>query len=148
MSGTFCFALMIALCGAVRAESWTNAAGRVIEARALELEGETLVLEDVRGHVLRLPLHSLAPGDQERAKSLFGPYEPPRALKLDYLRLRSQMERAEFLLRHDRIDAEEFRRVRQDMRVDFERCYQKYSALVSEAEYREAAIRLFDGETI
>jgi hypothetical protein len=52
----------------VQAESWTNQAGRVIEARLGSFDGVSVTLIRTNGSSLRLPLSALSNADQRRVR--------------------------------------------------------------------------------
>ncbi len=63
----FC-AMLLTTTASARAESWTNQAGRVIEARLGECDGAWVTLIRTNGVRVRLPLSALSKPDQQRAR--------------------------------------------------------------------------------
>lgn len=59
-----------------RAEWWTNAAGHAIEAKWVDGDGQTVVLERPNGARISLPLLSLSPGARQRAEQLLADATP------------------------------------------------------------------------
>ena len=53
-----------------RAEQWTNAAGHAIEAKWVDGDSQTVILERPNGARIHLPLLSLSPAARQRAEQL------------------------------------------------------------------------------
>jgi hypothetical protein len=62
-------AVLLAALGPVRADMWTNQAGRVIEARLKEFDGVWVTLVRTNSSTLRLPLSALCKTDQRRVRA-------------------------------------------------------------------------------
>jgi hypothetical protein len=59
---------LLAAAAPARADWWTNAAGRVIEARLEGFDGAQVTLVRTNGAILKLPLKALCPADQRRVR--------------------------------------------------------------------------------
>jgi hypothetical protein len=91
-------ALLLALSAAlssvgVRAELWTNQAGKIIEAELAKIEGTTVTLVRTNGSRIVLPLSALSKADQQRAKRQTGETVAPPVAQAAYRDARAILER-------------------------------------------------------
>src|SRR5512138_2791417 len=80
-----------------RADTWTNQAGRVIEARLGEFDGVWVTLLRSNAAPLRLPLSALCPADQRRVRLLKGQSIAPDFVRAAYRDATTVLQRFERL---------------------------------------------------
>jgi hypothetical protein len=92
------------------AETWTNRAGHVINARLVGIEGGQVILQSVgtNGRTWRLPLTSLKPADQQRARAQSGTEPVPSDLKACLNQAEEDIRRAAQFLQGGRVSREEY----------------------------------------
>jgi len=90
------------------ADTWTNRAGHVITARLVAIEGEQIVLQHTNGRTWRLPLSSLHPADQQRAREQTGTEPIPSELSACLTQAQEDIHRAAQFLHGGRITPEEY----------------------------------------
>ena len=143
------FAGCLLLCWAVGAiaadefELWRNVAGHELEARAIELDGNMLLLERKQGSQLRISLDSLMPEDAARARELFGRFSPPDAFRQDYLRIERRLERMQAFRQAGRVGDEEFNDAVMELELDFDRSWVRVGGAISDSAYAKTRDRLF-----
>lgn len=81
----------------LRADLWTNQAGRVIEARLEALDGASVTLTRTSGAQLRLPLSALCPTDQQRVLAQMGRSPGPAFVQAAYRDARAIIDQFERL---------------------------------------------------
>jgi hypothetical protein len=91
-----------------QADTWTNQAGHVLTGWLVAIDGEKVVLQQANGRTLRLPLASLAPADQERARALTGNETVPPALRPFLSQAVDDIRRAAMFLEGGKINREEY----------------------------------------
>jgi hypothetical protein len=87
----------LTLAASLRAESWTNQAGRVIEARFESLDGDQVTLVRTNGARVRMPLSSLRMADQQRVRRQTGRSMAPPFVHSAYRDARSIIDQFERL---------------------------------------------------
>lgn len=92
------------------ADTWTNRAGHVLTARLVAMEGGQVLLQSTNagGRTWRLPLTSLMPADQQRARALTGPQPIPSELSACLSQAEEDTLRAARFLRGGRITREQY----------------------------------------
>jgi hypothetical protein len=90
------------------ADTWTNRAGHVIAARLVGIEGEQVVLQHTNGRTWRLPLSSLHPADQQRAREQTGTEPIPSELSACLTQAQEDIHRAAQFLHRGKITPEEY----------------------------------------
>jgi hypothetical protein len=109
MPGSLWLAVCLELLGfRARADTWTNQAGHVLTARLIALEGEKVVLQQANGRTLRLPLASLTPADQERARAQTGTESVPPELRPLLRQAEDDIRRAALFLEGGKINRDEY----------------------------------------
>jgi hypothetical protein len=99
-------ALLLAI--SVRAETWTNRAGHVIQATALSINENQLLMQDAKGKRFHIRLTSLAPADQQRAARLLKPADLPVEIKAPLAQAQQDIERAAQFMHGGKISAEQY----------------------------------------
>jgi hypothetical protein len=92
--------LFMALFGALgpaQAETWTNQAGRAIEARLADFDGVWVTLVRTNAATLRLPLSALCAADQRRVRVQKAQSIAPSFVMAAYKNARTVLERFERL---------------------------------------------------
>jgi hypothetical protein len=92
------------------ADTWTNRAGHVLHARLVAIEGEQIVLQraTTNGRTWRLPLASLKPADQQRARAQAGVAPIPSELRACLSQAEEDIQRAAKFLQGGRITREQY----------------------------------------
>lgn len=90
------------------ADTWTNAAGDILEAEAVECDGRTVLFRRPGGQEVRLPLFSLAENEQRRVRELFNGPLVPADVRPAFDQAAFQLERARLLLSEQQIDNREY----------------------------------------
>ena len=101
-----CFGLALGF--SARADTWTNRAGHTLSATLVAIEGEQIVLRQADGRTRRLPLSSLTPADQERAKAQTRSEPLPSELRTCLAQAREDIHRAAQFLHGGKISREEY----------------------------------------
>jgi len=104
----------------VRAETWTNRAGHVINAQLVEVKGDQVILRHTNGRTWRLPLSSLNPADQRRARRQTETEQVPSELQACLKQAQDDIERSARFLEGGRITREEYVRRCRKIRERFE----------------------------
>lgn len=110
-AGLLCMVLgaigfLLPLCAA---ETWTNQAGHVLIARLIAVEGEQIVLQNTNGRTWRLPLASLSPADQQRARSMKGSEPVPSDLSACLAQAEEDVRHAAQFLKGGKINQEAYK---------------------------------------
>lgn len=92
----------------VAAETWTNQAGQVVIARLVALAGEQAILQSTNGRMWRLPLSSLKPADQQRAREQTGTERLPSELRTCLIQAQEDFQRAAQFLQGGKITREQY----------------------------------------
>ena len=100
--------LCVLLSFSAEAESWTNRAGHVIRAQLVRIENDQVVLQYTNGRSLRLPLSSLKPADQQRAREQFEEERLPSELKACLDQAQNDIQRAAQFLQGGKITRDEY----------------------------------------
>ncbi len=90
------------------ADTWTNQAGHVVNARLVAIKGEHVVLEQASGRTIRLRLSSLKPADQQRAREQTGTEALPSELQACLHQAQEDIRRAAQFLQGGKITREEY----------------------------------------
>jgi hypothetical protein len=85
-------------------DTWTNVAGDTIEATALEFDGRAVVFQRPHGEKIKIPLFSLATGDQARVKEVFNGPQVPADLQQAYRFSSEQLKRFRLLFEDGLMD--------------------------------------------
>ena len=110
--------LMIAL--PAGGDTWTNRAGHVLTARLVAIEGDQVVLQQTNGMTRRLPLSSLKPTDQQRAREQTGVEPLPSELSACLNQAQEDIRRAAQFLQGGKITAAEYAARCQQIKQRFE----------------------------
>jgi hypothetical protein len=87
----------LAMAAPLRADLWTNQAGRVIEARLEAFDGASVTLTRTNGSLLRLPMSALSQTDQHRVRLQTGHSLVPAFVQGAYRDARAVLEQFERL---------------------------------------------------
>jgi hypothetical protein len=113
-----CLGLLLAL--PAHADTWTNAAGHVITAKLVAIEGGQVLLQNTNGRTWRLPLTSLKPADRQRAREQAGTEPLPNDLKIPFEQAQEDIHRAAQFLHGGKITREEYATRCETLRQRFE----------------------------
>jgi hypothetical protein len=113
-----CLGLLSSL--SASADTWTNRAGHVLTARLVAIQGEHLILQHANGRTWRLPLSSLKPADQQRAREQTGTEPLPSELRALLNQAEEDIQRAAQFLQGGKITREEYEARCQQIRQRFE----------------------------
>ncbi len=92
------------------ADSWTNRAGHVLTARLIAIQGDHVILQstNTKAQSWRLPLASLKPADQQRAREQTGTVRLPSELQACLNQAEQDIHRAAQFLHGGRITPEQY----------------------------------------
>ena len=129
------FIVAFAAQGSVRAEMWTNQAGRVIEAKLGEFDGTWITLVRTNGATLKLPLSALREADQHRVRRHKAQSIAPSFVMAAYL------DAVTVLRRFDRLPADQ--RTTESWQKAVQMAYSIFDARISvrSAEITDNAVR-------
>jgi len=108
--GTWVIVVLVVLLGELPAQSetWTNQVGHVLTARLVAIEGGQVVLQPPTGRTRRVPLASLRPADQERARAQTATERVPSELRACLNQAEEDIGRAGRFLAAGRISPDEY----------------------------------------
>ena len=101
-----CLILLLGL--SANAEIWTNRAGHVITAQLVAVEGGQVILQHTNGRTWRLPLSSLKPADQQRAREQTEMEQLPSELRACLTQAQEDIQRAALFLEGAKITRDEY----------------------------------------
>ncbi len=100
--------LALALTRAARGDTWTNAAGHVIEAELIRLDGNVALFKLADGSRMELPLTSLSAGSRAKAEAEWSRFKVPAEVRGDYDHCVRTLRRLRELREAGRLEANDY----------------------------------------
>jgi hypothetical protein len=127
-----CVAFTLLAPGVVRADMWTNVAGRAVEAVLVSVDHNVAVFKSPDGTRFEMALASLAPASRQLAVDKSGRVEVPERLQTDYNLYVRTIQRLDALRSADKLKEDEYSKQRETALAQFEKACVKMNITVAD----------------